>query len=105
MIGSNSSVRVFSGKIRRFFTVHFRKGHVERQLLARDGDCRQCAVCCSLSFHCPLLTKDRLCRVYGKCRPKACKAFPIDQRDIDDVAACGGKCGYCFKDSRGGEGS
>ncbi len=26
-----------------------------------------------------------------------CKSFPIDQRDIDEVARCGGTCGYRFE--------
>lgn len=45
--------------------------------------------------------KDRLCRVYGKCRPKACRLFPLDQKDIDDVTRCGGVCGYGFADRAG----
>jgi len=27
-----------------------------------------------------------------------CKSFPIDQRDIDEVALCGGTCGYRFEE-------
>jgi len=27
---------------------------------------------------------------------KEMAAFPIDQRDIDEVKLCGGICGYCF---------
>lgn len=97
MSASNSPSRLLAGKIRRFFNVHFRKGYVDRQLEARQGDCLQCAVCCGFTFPCPLLTKDRLCAVYGTIRPKACRMFPIDQKDIDDVAACGGECGYRFE--------
>ena len=26
-----------------------------------------------------------------------CKSFPIDQRDIDEVALYGGRCGYRFE--------
>jgi len=26
-----------------------------------------------------------------------CKSFPIDQRDIDEVALSGGTCGYRFE--------
>jgi hypothetical protein len=43
-----------------------------------------------------MLTKDKLCLVYGSFRPKACRLFPLDQKDIDDVTACGGACGYHF---------
>lgn len=90
------AVGIFTGKIRRFLMVHFRKGYVARQLHVRQGDCRQCGTCCHFSIACPMLTRDHLCRVYGKCRPKACRVFPIDQKDINDVARCGGVCGYGF---------
>ncbi|MGE4536141.1 MAG: hypothetical protein AB7D37_03590 [Desulfovibrio sp.] len=88
--------RIFIGKVRRLFAVHFRKRYVARQLRARQGECHQCGTCCHFTIACPMLTKDRLCRVYGKCRPKACRLFPLDQKDINDVARCGGVCGYGF---------
>lgn len=91
-----SESHIFIGKVRRLFAVHFRKGYVARQLRARQGDCRQCGTCCHFTIGCPMLTRDHLCRVYGKCRPKACRVFPLDQKDINDVAACGGECGYTF---------
>lgn len=96
MPGLKHATGIFTGKIRRFFIVHFRKTYMTRQLQHRQGDCHQCGTCCHFSIACPLLTTDKLCRVYGKCRPKACKVFPIDQHDIDDVTACGGACGYRF---------
>jgi len=43
-----------------------------------------------------MLTRDHLRRAYGKCRPKACRLFPLDQKDINDVARCNGVCGYAF---------
>jgi len=76
--------------------VHFQKGYVKKQLSARTGACRQCGVCCNLLFTCPMLTKKGRCIIYGSCRPKACKVFPIDQRDIDEIKFCGGQCGYSF---------
>jgi hypothetical protein len=85
------------GKSRRFYLVHFRKDYVHQQLLLRKGHCRQCGNCCWLLFTCPMLTQQGLCLVYGKCRPQACKVFPIDQRDIEEVALCGGNCGYRFE--------
>jgi len=84
------------GKLRRFRLVHLRKEYVQRQLLVRKGDCRQCGACCNLLFTCPMLTKQGRCFVYGSCRPQACKVFPIDQRDIDEVKLCAGQCGYHF---------
>jgi hypothetical protein len=47
-------------------------------------------------FTCLMLTKQGLCLTYGTCRPQSCKIFPIDQRDIDEVDLCGGKCGFRF---------
>lgn len=98
MIEQKYSACILRGKIRRLFTVHFRKGYLVRQLRSRQGDCHQCGTCCNFTIACPMLTRDRLCLVYGKCRPKACRVFPIDQNDLDDVAACGGVCGYRFDD-------
>ncbi|MGE4421693.1 MAG: hypothetical protein AB7D39_05300 [Pseudodesulfovibrio sp.] len=94
--------RVFlhaAGKIRRFCLVHFRKEYIHSQLLAREGECRQCGFCCNMLFTCPLLTREGQCVAYGVCRPRSCRVFPIDQRDIDEVGKCGGRCGYRF-DSR-----
>ncbi len=85
-----------TGKLRRFFQVHFRKGYVHRQLLAREGDCRRCGTCCNLLFTCPMLTTRGGCVVYGSCRPQACKAFPIGQSDIREVRYCGSQCGFRF---------
>lgn len=85
------------GKLRRIWLAHFKKGYVRRQLSARQGDCRQCGVCCNLLFSCPMLTKQALCLVYGTYRAQVCKLFPIDQRDIYEVELCGGQCGYHFK--------
>jgi len=85
-----------SGKLRRFWLVHFRTGYVQRQISVRQGDCHQCGTCCNLLFTCPMLTKQKRCFVYGSCRPQACKVFPIDQWDIDEVNFCSGRCGYRF---------
>lgn len=84
------------GKIRRFVLVHCKKDYVQRQLQIRQGECRQCGSCCNLVFTCPMLARQGNCRVYGTCRPQACKVFPIDQRDIDEIRLCGHQCGYRF---------
>jgi hypothetical protein len=86
-----------AGKLRRFWLVHCRKRYVQTQLLARQGECRQCGVCCNLLFTCPMLTRHGKCIVYGSCRPRSCKVFPIDQHDLDEVDLCGGHCGYHFQ--------
>jgi len=84
------------GKLRRLALVHCKKKYVHQQLSARRGTCRQCGTCCNLLFTCPMLTKQGPCLVYGTCRPQACKVFPIDQRDIDEVKLCNGQCGFHF---------
>ena len=89
-----------AGKFRRMYLVHFRKTYVQRQLAVRKGKCRQCGTCCNLLITCPMLARGGGCLVYGKCRPEVCKVFPIDQKDIDEVAACGRQCGYHFGPSR-----
>ncbi len=85
-----------SGKLRRFWLVHFRKGYVQRQISVRQGACHQCGTCCTLLFTCLMLTKKGRCLVYGTCRPQVCKVFPIDQRDIEEVKLGGVQCGYGF---------
>ncbi|GEM_PF-712747 len=86
-----------NGKLRRLWMVHFQKKYVEKQVSLRQGACRQCGVCCNLLFICPMLTQKGKCLVYGLCRPRACTVFPINQRDIDEIKLCGGRCGYSFK--------
>jgi hypothetical protein len=90
-------LKLVNGKARRFYLVHFRKDYVQRKLLLRRGKCQQCGCCCSLLFTCLMLTQEGLCRVYERNRWLACKVFPIDERDIADVALQGGKCGYYFE--------
>jgi hypothetical protein len=86
--------RLFLGKLRRFYLVHLRKGYVSAKLSSRMGNCRQCGVCCSFLFKCPALSREGLCKVYNTCRWKVCTVFPLDERDLLDVAASGGTCGY-----------
>jgi len=88
------------GKFRRSYLVQFRKRYVQRQLALRKGECRQCGQCCSLLFVCPMLTRPGLCRIYDKGRWKVCEVFPIDGRDISDVALAGGQCGYYFESDK-----
>ena len=81
------------GLIRRMALNYLRKGYVERQLSLRRGKCNQCGKCCELAFRCPFLTKARRCFIYNIWRPNHCKNFPIDQRDLKEIA---GECGYYF---------
>jgi hypothetical protein len=88
---------MFWGKVRRQFIITFMKKYIKRQLRRRQGHCLQCSVCCNFSYPCIFLTKERQCRIYHTTRPRVCTLFPINQSDIDDVAYCGGKCGYWFE--------
>lgn len=88
--------RQVRGKIRRFFLSNFRPGYVRRQLALRHGDCKQCGVCCGLGNTCPVLHGARHCLIYNGWRPRACRLFPIDRRDLADVEAAGGHCSYSF---------
>jgi hypothetical protein len=97
--------RHWAGKARRFFLVHFRPEYVSKQLAARSGSCRRCGRCCTLAFTCPLLLQGDGCAAYDLPRPKACRAFPIDGKDLGDVAVAGGRCGYRFPGAQAGEGS
>lgn len=89
-------LRLFVGKVRRQFLIVFRPGYVRRQLARRQGGCLQCAACCNFAYPCPLLRPGNRCATYHTCRPRVCGLFPINQADLDDVAACGQTCGYRF---------
>ena len=90
------------GKLRRYWLCKFHRDYVKRQIALRTGECRQCGTCCDLGFRCPFLKSDDKCRVYySRLRPKSCIAFPIDERDIQDVKlAAGCECGYSFGGDR-----
>ena len=85
---------LLAGKLRRFYLVHLRKGYVRGKLSTREGECHQCGTCCSFIFRCPALSQEGLCRLYHGGRWLACRLFPVDERDISDVAVAGGRCGY-----------
>jgi hypothetical protein len=91
--------RLFRGKIRRFLLVHLRPGYVERSLARRRGHCHRTGACCNLLFTCPLYTPDPLptCRINRR-KPKVCKIFPIDERDLSDrdVISPDVPCGFSF---------
>jgi hypothetical protein len=92
----------FVGKVRRFWLVHGKKSYVAEKLAARRGECRQCGRCCAFIFRCLMLDQEGLCRGYHTCRWAACKVFPIDERDLVDVALTGGRCGYRFEPASAG---
>jgi len=84
-------------KLRRLVLVHLKPGYVKKQQTLRNGKCNQCGKCCALFIKCPMLKDDGLCTVYGKYRPKVCKVYPVDHRDIEEIKTLGGSCGYNFQ--------
>lgn len=86
-----SRLKGFSGKIRRFYITHFRKGYLKTQLIKRRGVCKQCGKCCKLGVECIFLSYRNgvaFCRIY-RYRPKQCRIFPIDARDIEESGCIG----------------
>lgn len=88
------------GKVRRFYLAHFRPGYVRASQARRVGDCHRTGACCRLMFTCPLLdvrSDPVRCRVH-EVKPKVCRLFPIDERDLRDrdIIAPEAPCGFSF---------
>ena len=87
------------GKIRRFYLVHFRPGYVQKSIGRRQGDCQRTGACCNLLFSCPAYEAKPLpaCRI-NRHKPKVCRMFPIDERDLRDrdLLAPETPCGFSF---------
>lgn len=100
-VGSSVLTVHVKGKLRRWCLLHFRPRYVSVQRARRRGECGQCGACCSLANACPCLHHpSRRCLIYEGFRPKSCQAFPIDERDLGDVAAAGGHCRFTFDPKR-----
>ncbi|HEV2861780.1 MAG TPA: hypothetical protein VGX48_12290 [Pyrinomonadaceae bacterium] len=88
--------RQVQGKLRRFVQIRFRRDEVEDALELRRGDCNRCGDCCEILFKCPFLKKHgdgtTSCGIYED-RPRQCRLFPIDRRDLAEVR---GNCGFYF---------
>jgi hypothetical protein len=90
------TVVAIKGKIRRFFLPKLYPDYVKKQLDIRQGKCLQCGKCCVMLYRCPFLkgSGDNIrCLIYNSFRPRQCKLFPIDERDLQEI---GGPCGYSF---------
>ncbi len=102
--GAGAKLRLARGKIRRFYLGHFRRGYVESRISLRRGECLRCGACCRLLYICPELEEladgSTRCRIHEE-RPKNCRIFPVDQRDLNDRGLVGGDmnerpCGFDF---------
>ena len=95
------------GKLRRYYLVHFRPRYVAQSLARRQGDCQRSGACCHLLFTCPIYTSKPLptCRINSH-KPKVCKIFPIDERDLADrdIISPEVPCGYSFSPQAGSSG-
>ena len=60
------------------------------------GECNRCGACCEILYKCPFLKKEPdgtgTCGIYED-RPNACRYFPIDRRDLQEVR---GSCSFYF---------
>ena len=88
------------GKARRFYLAHFRPGYVRRSLARRVGQCDRTGACCRLMFTCPLLDQRSdpvKCSIH-EVKPKVCRLFPIDERDLRDrdIVSPDVPCGFSF---------
>jgi len=95
---AKKTLKKIGSKIRRFILCTFNKKYVERKQSYRYGDCFDCGKCCTLLYKCPFLEGpegNTRCIIYNRGRPRQCKAFPIDIKDLYDVDFL---CGYYFKD-------
>ena len=92
------------GKARRFYLVHFRPGYVRKSIERREGDCARTGACCNLLFTCPVYAAKPLptCRI-NSYKPKVCRMFPIDERDLRDrdIISPDVPCGFSFPSGTG----
>jgi hypothetical protein len=95
------------GKLRRIFTIAFRREQVLEMLDRRRGACSRCGACCKLMFQCPAYEEkdgNPRCLVYND-RPGVCGLFPLDERDLRerDFVMPHKSCGFWFEDLKPGE--
>lgn len=88
------------GKVRRFYLSHLRPGYVRESLARRSGHCDRSGACCRLMFTCPLLDvrpEPVRCTIH-EIKPKVCRLFPIDERDLRDrdIVSPDVPCGFSF---------
>jgi len=88
------------GKLRRFYLAHFRPAYVRGSLARRIGHCNRTGACCNLMFTCPLLDRrsDPVRCTIHEIKPRVCRLFPIDERDLRDrdIVSPDAPCGFSF---------
>lgn len=93
---SDESGRLLEGKVRRQALLANDPAYVAAMAARRTGSCNRCGACCRALFECPHYVAGTGCTAYEN-RPEVCRAFPIDQRDLDDFAAIGTACSFSFR--------
>lgn len=93
-------LRLFWGKMRRQYLIFFRPGYIKRSLERRLGHCARSGACCHLTYTCAFyknLGDTGGCGVYSL-RPRVCRYFPIDERDLAerDLLMPDHPCGFSF---------
>ena len=96
--GFSARVLLAWGKVRRMYLATFFPGYVERMKAGAQGECARTGACCKLLYVCPHLDEtgpEASCTIYEE-RPRNCRVFPIDWRDIRDrdLVSPGDRCGY-----------
>lgn len=99
-LSTRQRLRLGWGKVRRFCLVHFRPAYVRASLARRVGECHRTGACCRLMFTCPLLdarSRPVRCTIH-EIKPKVCRIFPIDERDLRDrdLVMPDHPCGFSF---------
>jgi Putative zinc- or iron-chelating domain len=96
VVDARFRARQAQGKLRRFLRTNLRREEVVAALALRRGECNRCGACCEILFKCPFLKKQSdgttACGIYED-RPNACRYFPIDRRDLQEVR---GSCSFYF---------
>ncbi|MFH1875197.1 MAG: hypothetical protein ABH859_08485 [Pseudomonadota bacterium] len=71
------------GRLRRYFTIRFRKAYIEKQLAKRKGECQMCGRCCCVR-KCPFIIQEGQswqC-ILHPAKPANCRIYPINQKDV-----------------------
>lgn len=99
-VNPGTRLKLWWGKIRRFYLGSLRPRYVRQQAERRAGECRRCGACCQLGLYCWLLRNHQPvteCKRHTV-RPMNCRLFPIDDRDLRDrdLVAPDTPCGFHF---------
>ncbi len=90
------------GKLRRYLQHTFWPGYIASSHARREGECLRCGACCRIGSQCPHFDTDDddlgLCKRH-EVRPRNCRIFPVDERDLADrdIVSPDTTCGFSFR--------